>query len=196
MSERGYAGAGLSNLPLLRKASKICYATGIYLIASIIASFVVALIEIAYIFSSFPYPANVDSSSFLVVNLVISCIAVSFSLLFGYYTFKVGDAYKSTPLKAGGVLYFFMSVLSTMVVVVSTVSSTSVSLVSTTLPITFAFSLLVSFITLGLTLAAYICLIIGALNMKNKTGVESFNTAMILFILFFIPFVFPVGFGS
>jgi hypothetical protein len=139
MSERAYAGIRISNLPLLRKASKICYATGIYLIASIIASFVLSLIEIAYIFSRIPYPASVDLSSFLVVNLVNSCITVSFSLLFAYYAFKVGDAYKSAPLKAGGVLYFLMSALSAMGVVVSTVNSSSLSIVSTAPPINFAF---------------------------------------------------------
>jgi Na+/proline symporter len=48
-------------------------------------------------------------------------------------------------------------------------------------------------------LVAYICLVIGASDMRNNTWVDSFNTAMILFILFFIPFVFPIGvivFGS
>ncbi|WXG47080.1 MAG: zinc ribbon domain-containing protein [Candidatus Atabeyarchaeum deiterrae] len=45
----------------------------------------------------------------------------------------------------------------------------------------------------GIALAAYICLIIGMANMRNRTGLQSFNTAMILFILFFIPFVFAFG---
>jgi FtsH-binding integral membrane protein len=59
--------------------------------------------------------------------------------------------------------------------------------------------LLMSLGLLGAALLAYIFLMVGASHMKNKTEDESFGTAMVLFILFFVPFLFAVGvlvFGS
>ncbi len=188
------AGAvGQIDLALLRRASRACFATGIYLIVSVVASFMLSLAEVFYLFYSYPYMTNLSLTPFTIVNFVFSCITVSFSLLFGYYAFRVGGVFNSAPLKAGAVLYIVTSVAAAIANVVSMASLLSVGPIMPMVGFAYVLTLLSAFGSLGLTIAAYVCLIIGASNMKNKTGVDSFNTAMILFILFFIPFVFPIG---
>jgi hypothetical protein len=141
-------------------------------------------------------------NAFLEPMIAVIAVTIPISIMFGYYSYKVGRMYNLSSLKLAGI--------SIMIVAIAVVPLTYSLYVLfqdlpslMTLPPVQAYQSLMSLLFLmigGVGLAAIfgliflIAFIIGLSNMKNATGVGDFGTAMWLTIAgFLISITFPIG---
>jgi len=199
---------------LLRKAARASYLMGTWqILAAVIAVIVVLLtmfpllslmMSMGYYGGTPPSPAQIAAmvnslvqwlNSILIWLGFLVGLTVVIALVFGNYTYKVGQRYDVPALKVAGFSYMLMS-LGTLPLLYGVYQFIQVlPTIDFGLPSATIFEqifgsmglMLVSVLLLGLLgLTFIISFAVGLSGMKKKTGISTFGTAMILVILFFL----------
>jgi len=147
-------------------------------------------------------------NAILMPIIVVAALTIPISILFGYFSYKVGKMYNLGSLQLAGI---------SMMIVAVTIVPLIYGLYQLPAALTYAITLppaqatryvigSMGLLLMGAGLAAifglifYIAFIIGLSGMKNATGISDFGTAMWLTIAgLLLTFLFPIGvliFGS
>jgi hypothetical protein len=199
---------------LLRRASKACYAYGLYMLGGgVFAVLAVVFMMLSIYGAGYQNPYSVMDAlrSFLqaFINVyfplwvVVGVVAVVAAVFFSFYLFKVGKVYDLASLRASSLLIIAMQALSfvmTFAFYAFSVSILEVYLSPTLTLQSMSSLLLITVPASAIGLAYMVLLIVGTGRMSEKTGVKAFDSAKPYMIVgIFVFFLFPVGlfkFGS
>ena len=197
---------------MMRNASFVSYAVGLFAIGSSIAQSIISLSALGPLESAIA-SGHYDSSTIALISqtltnilpmtLIILGITVLLTIFFAYYTFKVGQAYEIGSIKIAGVAYVIME-LSTLPLLLAAYELFPLlpALISNPSSV---YSQLLSIVVLLLvsSLAALAFLIVfvvtfclGLHRMDAQTGIGLFGTAMVLVIIGIILTFFNSVFAS
>jgi hypothetical protein len=203
----------------LRRASKLSYLLGIWALLSVVIVAIVVLTTIFQVLTAImpslsypvtPTPAQISAiissivswfDSIFIWIVVIWGISFVIAVTFGYYTYKVGQSYDVTPLKVAGfsfMLVSFGSAASIYGLYVFVQNLPSIATLPVTAMTTQLYTIMGSLSIGGLLsfvlgLMWIISFTFGLSNMKKKTGINTFGSAMICVILFFLAVPLLIG---
>jgi hypothetical protein len=128
------------------------------------------------------------------ISLVLLVITLPLAVLFGFYTFRVGDDYDSDSLVEAGVLCIVLAVVSSIVASPAFLSGGLLAFsqgLPALGPILYFFAFL---LLLVVSFLFPITFILGTSNMKEKTSLTEFSTVMTLALVgLFIPGFFALA---
>jgi hypothetical protein len=203
----------------LRKASRISYSLGIWAILSVVILVIVVfttlfqlmtVITYSFGYGTTPSPAEISAifssivswfDSIFIWIALIWAISLAIAVTFGYYTYKVGQRYDVVGLKFAGFSFMLISFGSAASIYGLYVLVQNLPSIASLPPATMSTQILASTGVLGiggiltfvLSLVWIISFAFGLSNMKKKTGINTFGSAMICVILFFLAIPLLIG---
>jgi hypothetical protein len=154
----------VSGSPLLGRASKVCYVYGFW-------TFVVVLLNVTL------YSAVFTPEVSQLVSLFVLVTMLPLALLFGFYTFKVGDDYDIHELIEAGVLCVVSEVVSLILLSPAFLGGGFFFFYGV---LSFFDTLIyfVAFLLLFVAILFPILFIVGVSRMREETGLGEFGRAM------------------
>jgi hypothetical protein len=139
--------------------------------------------------------------SILIWIALVWGISLAIAFAFGYYTYKVGQRYDVVSLEITGVSYMLMLIagvgmiygLYALIQNLPSIVSLPASMISGGLYSIMGVMIIGGVISAVLGLIWIITFAIGLSNMKKKTGINTFGSAMICVVLFFLGIPLLIG---
>jgi len=204
---------------ILRRASKLSYLLGIWAILSVVIVVIVVLTTVFQLisaimppmgFTTTPSPAQIAAIISSVVSwfdsifiwiVVIWAISFVIAVTFGYYTYEVGQRYDVSGLKIAGFSFMLLSLgtaasiygLYVFVQDLPSIATLPVTTLTTQLYTIMGSLSIGGLLSSVLGLMWIISFAFGLSNMKKKTGINTFGSAMICVILFFLAIPLLIG---